>query len=401
VFSKGVKIIACLMCLLVFAAPAGNLFQINSYAAASKDDPDSMRKEIDRLTKKIAENQKKIASAKSEKGNIESVTKLLQEDIEDTSKKIDAILKKIGDFQKQIDSLGGSIKTLTGQIETGEADLKDRLLAIYMLGDTSNLEILLSADSLDDFIAKTDAVRRIADHDRKIIEDLDNNKTELERQKKEVESKKAEVDADNKALASEKKALQSKVRVNNEHADDLKSDIDAYTKARQAAEAERKKWDKELDNFFAKQAASNIVYNGKGFAWPVPGYGFISSTFGDTENRYAGHGAIDIATNWSKQTSINGKPCVASAGGKVILKQWYGSYGNCIIIDHGDQDGRNYKTLYAHLSGYNISSGQTVTQGQVIGYVGSTGNSTGAHLHFEVRVNNARVNPLNYVRYGG
>ena len=146
----------------------------------------------------------------------------------------------------------------------------------------------------------------------------------------------------------------------------------------------------------AEEAAAAAAQNGGGgggsanatgsFVFPVASYVYISSRFGERVHPITGelkhHNGMDIAANM-------GTAVYAADGGKVVLAEWYGGYGNCIMIDHGN----GYKTLYGHLSSIGVSEGQSVSQGAVIGAVGSTGNSTGPHLHFEVYANDSRIDP--------
>lgn len=132
------------------------------------------------------------------------------------------------------------------------------------------------------------------------------------------------------------------------------------------------------------------------FTWPVPGYYNITSYYGYRVNPVSGiyklHGGIDVAS-----AGIYGKPIVAAADGVVLIAGWSSSFGNWVLINHGMSGGKQYATVYAHMcKSPSVSSGQSVTAGQTIGYVGSTGNSTGNHLHFEIRVNGDRVDPMNY-----
>ena len=131
------------------------------------------------------------------------------------------------------------------------------------------------------------------------------------------------------------------------------------------------------------------IYEGGNFTWPCPGYHYITYTFGYRFNPYTGlwsmHNGIDIS-------APNGVDIVAAASGKVILSQWYQGYGNCVIVDHGS----GIVTLYGHASVLCVSQGQEVSRGQVIAKVGTTGNSTGYHLHFEVRLKGQPVDPLQY-----
>ena len=158
----------------------------------------------------------------------------------------------------------------------------------------------------------------------------------------------------------------------------------------EAFEQESAKIEKEIQSM---STASSVVYNGNGqFGWPLPGYSVGSgsgSKFGMRVHPVTGvyklHTGVDIP-------APSGTPIYAAEAGKVITASYKGAYGNCVIIDHGG----SYSTLYGHQSRIAVSVGETVSRGQVIGYVGTTGYSTGNHLHFEVRVNGTPQNPLSY-----
>ena len=135
----------------------------------------------------------------------------------------------------------------------------------------------------------------------------------------------------------------------------------------------------------------NPVFTSARFSWPVPGYYNITSYFGQRWGRL--HGGVDISS-----AGIEGKPIIAAASG-VVLSAGYntGGYGNWVMINHGTNGGKQYATVYGHMKySPSVSAGQSVKAGQVIGYVGNTGRSYGNHLHFEVRVNGSRVNPMGY-----
>lgn len=162
---------------------------------------------------------------------------------------------------------------------------------------------------------------------------------------------------------------------------EAQADADRIAHEKEETGAAIDKWYEEY--YAALEAAnSNASYTGAGnFVWPMPGYTYITCDFGD------GHRGIDIAGN-----GIYGKPIVAADGGTVIYSGWLGSYGYCVFIDHGN----GYSTRYAHASALACSVGDVVVPGQMIAYVGSTGNSTGPHLHFEVISNGSLQSPFNY-----
>ncbi|MBQ0110801.1 MAG: peptidoglycan DD-metalloendopeptidase family protein, partial [Oscillospiraceae bacterium] len=298
----------------------------------------------------------------------------------------------IAAYQKQIDEKQAVIQN------TKDA-LKQRVRAIAMSGTGGNEAILLlrSAD-FGDYLTGRGLVRSASSKDRSIVEDMNAAIAEIKTSQEtlnvqiaEQKSLKAELDAKNNQIKAKRAEVNEVLaKLNNEQA--------SLEKQNDIAEAEIKRITKEIQaatgsgSGGSAKADKSIVYKGGKFAWPVPGYYGISSYY---EYRWGSfHSGIDISSS-----GINGKPIVAAADGQVLVSGWStGGYGNYVTINHGYMNGKNYTTLYGHMSRTACSAGQRVKRGQVIGYVGSTGWSTGPHCHFEVRVNGSTVNPLSYLR---
>jgi murein DD-endopeptidase MepM/ murein hydrolase activator NlpD len=175
-------------------------------------------------------------------------------------------------------------------------------------------------------------------------------------------------------LESQQSELEFDVSEYQEQIDELERKIE---EAAQAAQQE--------------SVENNIQYDGSQFLWPSPGYYYISSNYGYRWGRL--HKGTDIAGS-----NIYGTPIIAAADGVVSLVDFNdGGYGYYVMVNHGNSGGNNYTTLYAHMASWpSVSNGQSVSAGDVLGYVGSTGRSTGPHLHFEIRVNGNAQNPMNY-----
>ena len=227
--------------------------------------------------------------------------------------------------------------------------------------------------------------------DLKVIEEkereITKTKTEQEHERQSLEKNRADLqvlfDESEKLLGelqSEEKKAKDKIDQNDAQIKALDAQIKKYYEEQKRLEEQRRK---EAEAKNQPYVPVNPVHNGK-FIWPLPGYSKITSDFYDTADRSHMHGAIDIAG-----AGVYGARIVASAPGTIIHAGWYGGYGNCVIIDHGN----GVSTRYGHMSTVAVSKGQKVSQGQTIGNVGSTGNSTGPHLHFEYRVNEKIHNP--------
>lgn len=392
-----IKKLMSLACVLsVFLALAAVPMQVGA------ETEQSLRDKLNNLEKQYQAVQNKLDNTKAEQKKEQEYKDLLDEQLYTVAQQVDLLEENISALNKEINTLQAQMDQKQKEMDESYELLKDRIRAIYVLGSTSNLEYLLNADGYSDFLARSETIKNITRHDKALMEQLAADKKEMEEKKKAVEDKKALVAQDRNTLASKEKTLEDKSDESQEYLAALKSDTKAYQAQLAKYKKDMEEAERALDAFMADYT-TNEEYDGKGFAWPVPSISRVSSPYGYRASMGDFHKGMDISNGHSL-----GTPIVASAGGKVILAQkWDGhtktgmqSYGNCIMIDHGKgEDGKTYVTLYAHCNSINVSVGQTVKQGQQIGKIGNTGNSFGAHLHFEMRVNNDRVNPANYVKY--
>lgn len=261
---------------------------------------------------------------------------------------------------------------------------KTRLRENYMNGDVSLLDVLFDATSMEDFITRSYYMERILLYDSNMIETINGTIDEI-KEKRVIQEQKI-------ANLSTLKAEQEKIQAELESAraeqkkltDEAQDDVDEVTK-------EIKQRQKESNEIAAIIQSMQDPGTGSGsgtYSWPLKGYSTISSGYGwrTLRGKRNLHTGIDIPA--PKGTAI-----YAIDSGKVILSRNYGSYGECVIIDHGN----GISSLYAHQSKRVVSVGDTIAKGQKIGEVGSTGNSTGNHLHLEIRKNGSHVSPWNYV----
>ncbi|MBR1422858.1 MAG: peptidoglycan DD-metalloendopeptidase family protein [Ruminococcus sp.] len=454
----------------------------------------------------IKENKKKISTAQGKLDELEKKQAELDEQIEATKDDIskeqenqDAINAQIETVQDTILTLEDSIEELNNEIasledqigiseikiknkkieiDDGIADFKKRLRAMYVAGNSSYTDILIGADDFYDMLMKLELVKRVADHDNTMIDNLNELKNQYEADEAQLEADKAELEENKEALNeqveyhtaqkqkldelyAQSEAVMEQLEADKETYESNKAQIDQEQAEFEAQiqklleeqeaikkkeEEERKKAEEEARRkaeeerqrqLAAQQAQQQQSSGGSGttssgnststnsstgttsnsgqtttdnsaygytqktqFTWPVPGYYHISYGIGWRWGSY--HKGIDI---WSP--GIRGAKICAAAAGTVILvsntcphdygKNYScgcgGGYGNYCIIDHGG----GYWTLYGHSQRISVSQGQHVNQGDVLGIVGSTGHSTGDHLHFEVRLNGVAQNPVNYV----
>ena len=279
-----------------------------------------------------------------------------------------------------------------------------RVRAMEENGGYNILAIISKSDSFSDMLTAMDDVGEIMESDRQLEdayiaarEYTESVKADYENTRSELEELKAQLKAEQEELEKDiEEAIQIILDLEND-LENRQAEYDAIMAAEDAANATIDKLVAELEAQRAAEAAAAAAAAGGGsgggsanasgsFLWPVASYVYVSSRFGLRVHPITGekksHTGIDIASN-------QGTAVYASDGGSVTLAGWNGGYGNCIMIDHGN----GYVTLYGHLSSISVSVGQTVSQGATIGAVGSTGNSTGPHLHFEVLKNGTRIDP--------
>ena len=320
---------------------------------------------------------KKLKSNQTEQKELDERILELNEKIEATEEKIEDSIKEISLLDEEIKQTKTEKENLELDIEINEELLGERLKVIDSNYSLEYIKIILSSESISDFFDNIYMVKKVVEQDKELLQTLDENKNELEKQQEKIESNKQQqeklmdlLEEDNKILESEKQQV-----------DELKAELE--------------KEENELESKIAELAAqSNIPEENLGVltsgSWPVPGHTRISSPYGNRIHpifgTYKMHTGIDVP-------APKGTPITSFDDGKVIFSGVQRGYGNTVMIQHTD----GKVTLYAHNSQNLVSVGQTVTKGQAIAKMGSTGNSTGSHLHFEIRINGKHVNPMNYL----
>ena len=354
------------------------------------------------------ETQQKIDDAKEELEGIKT-------EKSETLQQVEELMSKISQKQNEIDDLDSEIADLNSQIQDAqnklnekqenydkqEKLLEERLVATYEAGETSYLDVLLSSDSLTDLISNYYLISEITENDLNLMdkikkeqEEIENAKTTLENSKKELDNSKSEKQAKATQLQETKNQKDAYVAQLNEDEKNTQAQLEQFEQDKRNIQAQLAEIARKEAEQMASSGASNVSNNpsSSGYIRPVAGYSITTGWYG-----YAGHTGVDFSG-----AGISGKPVLAVKDGTVVtstaLKNSngsYRSYGEYIVINHHD----GTMTLYAHGApgSRRVSAGQSVKQGQQIMSVGTTGNSTGYHLHFEVRVNGVPVNPTPYL----
>lgn len=386
------------------------------------------------FAKTTAEEQRKLDAAAEKKKKLEEEKKKtqgtinrlngLKADVAAYMRELDNTLSEIADEIERLDGEIGTKETeveglktdLAAAEETADrqfADMKLRIKYMYEKGETGFLDMLLNARNLTDFFNHAEYIEKISEYDRAQLDAYETTCVEIEEKKAGVEAEietleglKTDQEAkqeSSKTLLAEKQKELSKYTAQISEAEselsDYNKDIAAQEEAIKAVEAQIKKREEEERKAAeaaaraaaaAKKRQATVSLGDVRFRWPCPASGRITSGFGSRKSPTKGastyHNGIDIG-------APTGSAIVAAAAGEVVTATYSGSAGNYIMLSHG---GGIY-TLYMHCSKLNVSVGQTVKAGQTIGKVGSTGYSTGPHLHFGIRANGSYLNPSKYV----
>ncbi len=351
--------------------------------------------DITDLINKQNELQNQKSEADSQLGIVQEELSTNMQQVENLSQSMSEYQIQIDEWGKQIDVLNDSISEIQDKLDVAQKDydeqeklLETRLVTMYEAGDTSFLDFILSSKNIVDFISNYYLMAELTNYDEDLLEKIEREKSQIEQNKKMLETKQNEYNTI-KANYEKKKIILYNTKVLRDEAaskltqeeTELSAKIDEYRNQILAVEAE-----------ISKITTANLdtQYIGGEMAWPVPGYTRITSNYGMRTHPITGiyklHTGVDLGAPM-------GANFVAANDGVVTKAGYNGAYGNMVIIDHGG----GISTLYAHGSEILVTVGQTVKKGDVILKVGSTGYSTGAHAHFEVRVNGQVVNPLPYI----
>lgn len=364
--------------------------KINKLSGQKKDTEEY----ISALDVKIQALKDKISTLKAEANALQS--------------NIDKVKKNISDTGAQIDKIQADIDAKQAEFDKTFDEYCQRLRAMYVSGHASNLEVLLTSSDISSILTRSEMIKSVSQKDSKTLNDLMDKMNEIEKDKAELEQKRAQLNKDKEKLQSQKDKLDSNIATVNASKKELDKEVSEanammrklnsqtaeYKESISDNEEEMARIEAQIAEEIRKAQAANTGSTSGSY-----GSGAYSGTLGYPTNsrrisagypnyssgRY--HGGVDFPVP-------SGSAVYAAASGTVIIaKNLNYSYGHYLVVDHGN----GLSTLYAHNTTLLVGVGSHVTKGQVIARSGSTGNSTGPHCHFEVRVNGTRVNPFNYL----
>ncbi len=375
------KILALIMATVLVLPLAVDFSDTSKVYAASVQD------KITQASKQKQEALDKINQAQKQKDDVIAQSDALEREIDIIQTEIYAIDDIIADADAQILEKEEEIARIQGDIDIQDEKFKETLRAMDENSTISYIDLIFSSQNFSELLINIETINEITEHDMKIIDEMTRLKTEVEGAKAEIEAKKAEQEEARLIATDKQSQLAVKMKEKENLAKALEKDIEKYKQVYEEARRQEEALKGSLN-----YSSSSSQYLGSGqFCWPAPSYTRISSPYGYRNhpiyktNKF--HSGVDLA-------APGGSNILAAETGKVISAGWNGGYGNCLVVDHGG----GISTLYAHASKLCVSKGDYVTKGQVIAKVGTTGNSTGNHLHFEVLIGGKTTDPMAYIK---
>lgn len=378
------------------AVPAGASETAGSRPSMDGGDAET----VSRLSGEYSHLQEELDKLRKEKEQIErdqkntsALIKNVRKSIRASEKQLSILDDKISDQEDRLGALSEEHARTQAKIDESLAAFKQRLRAIYMSGRAGKLEMLLSANGFLSLLTRAEVLRRMSEYDDALIASLLSDRAEVESLSEQTRNA---LDDLNVTLKKEKKKrgeLDSRYEECERLLAELEKDSSAYAEYIAEKQKETEEVQREIDEILSKYVSEQDYVGGE-LAWPLPGFTKITSPYG--KRRSGWHTGTDIAGRNADNENCYGYPILAANSGTVIAVGNRGdkSYGRYLILDHGG----GCKTLYAHCSKILVKEGETVLRGAVIAKAGSSGNSTGPHLHFELWIDNKRVDPMKHLR---
>ena len=374
-----------------------------AYIMAEDED---LTNQLDSIQQQVNQQNAAKADAETVIGSVSEQLRQIEEQLRQATAELGTIKEQRVAVENDITLNERQLAEAQKRLEGRESVFYKRVRDIYINGRLSYLDVVIGSKDFSDFANRLEVLKRIIDSDITLINEIKKERAEIEAHKQKLEADRAKlVELEKAALAKQAEIEQKKAERNvvlqkaqNDRATAMQAieelnassaQVSAMLKERQAARAAAAAAAAAAAQSSGGQGASDNWVQGTGqLGWPVSGE--ITSPYGYRVHPIWGttiyHSGIDIGVD-------EGTPVHAADGGVVVWSRWMGGYGYAVVIDHGN----GLSTLYGHNSELAVDEGQSVAKGQVISYAGSTGNSTGPHVHFEVRVNGDPVDPMGYL----
>ncbi len=372
----------------------------NDKIRESEESKKQAEEERKSLKSSLTDVKSLLASLETTKNDLQNYITELDADLDDINTKIDQLGRLISDKEFEIQTTEAELEEAKAVEDAQYNAMKRRIKFVYEHGEASKIELLLSSKSFVDFLNKAEFINKMSAYDKRMLDSYIESKNLVAAKEDQLIEQKAGLEDAKSAVENEQNALEALMEDKEKEITAYEGDIsnkEAAIAEYEAMIAEQDQIIKDLERAILEEKkrllAENkkaIVYDGGQFKWPAPSYTRISDDYGTRIHPILGtqqfHNGVDMA-------APSGSPILAAYDGEVIAASYSPTMGNYIMIDHGD----SLITIYMHASSVSVSEGTMVARGEQIGCVGSTGRSTGPHLHFSVRLNGSYVSPWNYL----
>ena len=411
-FIKRAFVLFLAVCLAFCASTSAYATEISDLEAKKKKieaEIENAQEKIDELADKKQETQDTITALDKKISLLQDKLDVLQSEAADLQSQIEDIEADIAKTEQDIKDTQAEIDRLQAEFDKDFEEYCQRLRAMYISGNANNLEVLMTSSDISSILVRSEMIKSVSDQDSAILNGLMENMSKIEKAKADLEAKINKLSEDKTKLQADKQELENKISTIESSKAELDSEVATANALIKKLSSETAEYQETIsDNEEQKKQVESDIQAAYARASHSGGTGSIGGSFGDgshsgqlgyptayrsisagypnySSGRY--HGGVDFPCPTG--TAV----CAAESGTVILAKKLYYSYGHYIIIDHGN----GLSTLYAHNSVLYVGVGDHVSKGQQIAASGSTGNSTGPHCHFEVRVNGTRVNPMNYL----
>ncbi|MGB9977065.1 murein hydrolase activator EnvC family protein [Thermovenabulum sp.] len=364
-------------------------FLVFSCGTALGIDLEELKERQKEIQSRLNDVKNNINKVETKKKNVVQELTAIEKELDRAQKDLEAVAAKLVQTQKMLEQTKQDLKNAENALQNQKQSLASRLVAMYKAGPVDYIEVILSASSFSDFLTRLDMVRRIVDYDKDLLDNYKAIREEVNQKKALLEKQQYEISKQQNTIKEKKIQIASRQAERKKLLAELEKEKQQYLREEEELERDSKQIAAMIQRI---QSQNKRKFVGTGvFQWPVPSSQEVTSDYGWRVHPIFKvkkfHTGLDIAAPY-------GADVVAADDGVVIYTGWYGGYGNTVIIDHGG----SISTLYAHLSKINVQEGDKVKKGSKIADVGSTGFSTGPHLHFEVRKEGQHVNPWDWLR---
>lgn len=399
----GILCISVTVCLIPSLCPTHAIVQASELTNESIKEKEAEIEDARELKKQLQTNLTDVKKIKEDleasKENLTQYVIQLDEQLKTIQEKIADLKAKIEEKEAELDKTQTELEAAVEEQENQYNAMKQRIKFMYEQGNSLYLELIFSSDSFGEMLNKAEYIEMLSAYDRKKLDEYVATRKLIELYKEQLEEDKAYLEEAKAGVESEEASLNELIGEKERTITEVSTDINNKEAAIAEYEADIKEQNETiaaLEKIVAEEKArlaeeNGLKYDGGIFTWPAPSYVRISDDYGSRMHPILGvqqfHNGVDMA-------APGGSPILAAYDGNVVAADYSGSMGNYIMIDHGD----GLYTIYMHASALYVSKGTFVTKGQSIAAVGSTGRSTGNHLHFSVRLNGSYVNPWSYLR---